>query len=93
MKKLFALSAILGIALSSGTAYAADYIRNSYPACISTEYLSAATNASALESLMRSGKCTILKVGTPIVMLDRGFMTIKFLYQNVELYAPSEAIR
>lgn len=93
MKKYLSLFALVSAFLFATSSYAASSITHKYPACVTKEYLNAITDGSSLESLMRAGKCTILKVGTPIVMLDRGFMTVKILYNNVELYAPSEAVR
>ncbi len=93
MKNLLILCATLYTTLFNNNVYAADFVKRSLPACISESYLSAITDGSSLEALMKAGKCTILKVGTPIVIIDRGFMTSKFLYRNIELYAPSEAIR
>ena len=93
MKNLLSRCATLYTTLFTNNVYAADFVTRSLPACISESYLSAIKDGSSLEALMKAGKCTILKVGTPIVIIDRGFMTSKFLYRNIELYAPSEAIR
>lgn len=92
MKQKFLQLLSIGMLLSSPAAWS-QTIKDTYPGCISKEYLSAATSADSLMQLITSGKCTLVQKGTAFVMLDQGFMTSKILYKNLTLYVPSEAIR
>ena len=92
MKKavLFCLS--VGFLAATGTA-TAEPVKRALPACVSEDYLGAITDGDSLTKLMRAGKCTVLKVGSSVVVIDRGFMVSTILYNGEKLFTPSEAIR
>ncbi|MFC7411357.1 hypothetical protein [Hydrogenophaga atypica] len=92
MKKLAHVSLSVGLLAAVGTA-AAEQVRQALPACVSKEYLSAITDGNSLTQLMMAGKCTVLKVGASVVLIDRGFLTSTILYNGKTLVTPSEAIR
>ncbi len=92
MKKLIVFCLSVGFLAAAGIAKA-EQVKRALPACVSEEYLDAITNGNSLPQLMKAGKCTILKVGTSVVVIDRGFMTSTIFYNGIKLFTPSEAIK
>lgn len=92
MKRKFLPMLSIGLLFASQTAWS-QTIKETYPGCISKEYLSAISGTESLTQLITSGKCTLVQKGQAFVMLDRGLFTSKILYKNLTLYVPSEAVR
>lgn len=93
MKNVASLCLSLGFCMLAGMAVAASaQVKQGLPACTSKEYLRAISDVDSLKQLVMAGKCTVLKKGTSVVLIDYGFATSTILYNGNTLVTPSEAI-
>jgi hypothetical protein len=88
--------AVLGLAAS---ARAQDTIKTGMIGCTSESLLNEALgyavkkDMASLRPLLASGECTVLRAGSPVGVIDAGYMVATLRYRGIKIYAPAEVLR
>jgi len=98
MNKAITIAALAAILLGPQPVMA-ETVKRGLVACVSEELLDeiigyvAKKDNSGFTQLLMSGKCTILKEGEQVSVINPGFMTATIRYRGVKMFTPSEAVR